>query len=500
MIEFNHVTFTYRGTDTPALDDLDLRVGAGECVVLCGKSGCGKSTVLHLVNGMIPNFYDGMLEGSVSVAGIDPFDREMWELADIVGTVFQNPRTQFFTTDTTSEVAFGCENRGLPRADIASRVTAAFKATGIARLRDRSIFGLSGGEKQAVAFAGISAMGPQVLVLDEPSSNLDLGAIELLGRIVSDLKDTGATILIAEHRLGYLEDIADRVVLLEDGRVSRTMSMREVAQMDREERIATGVRPLRPSSPHLGFRTGCRSTDAVHALGEVTGSNVRYAYRDGDRPALDAGRFSVPFGKVTALLGKNGAGKSTFSRCLAGLAKPSGGEFFAHGRRLGEKGRFSLGYVVMQDVNYQLFCPSVAEEVSLSRGRDVEEEYLARIFGQLDLVGMEDRHPMSLSGGQKQRVALAAALASGKQVLILDEPTSGLDFSHMAKVASLVRGIADGGAAVLVVTHDMDLVAECCDSVLLLDGGKVRLESRLTESLLGQVSDFLSKLPEEGSR
>lgn len=188
MIEFSHVTFTYEGSSTPALRDFSFCVGAGECVVLCGKSGWGKSTALRLANGMIPNFYDGSLSGSVSVAGKDSFECEMWELAGIVGTVFQNPHTQFYATDATSEAAFGYEDMGIEREEIARRVDEVFEQMGIATLKGRSIFKLSGREKQAVAFSSVSEMSPSAYVLDEPSSNLDLEEIDALGVIIVDLK------------------------------------------------------------------------------------------------------------------------------------------------------------------------------------------------------------------------------------------------------------------------------------------------------------------------
>lgn len=486
MIEFNHVTFAYRGSDAPALKDFCLKVDSGECVVLCGKSGCGKSTALRLVNGMIPNFHDGSLSGSVSVAGRDPFECEMWELAGTVGTVFQNPRTQFYATDTTAEVAFGCENMWLPRDEIARRVDEAFDRTGISHLRDRSIFELSGGEKQAIAFASVSAMHPRVLVLDEPSSNLDLGAIEALGAIVARLKKEGATILVAEHRLGYLERVADRVVLLEEGAAARTLSMGEVDAMGRAERLETGIRPLRSRIES----SDARRPEASTGVG-VTCSHVRYSYRRSEAVVLDVDRARFSLGHVTAMLGRNGAGKSTFSRCLAGLIRPNKGTFSLAGKILSERDRLAASYVVMQDVNHQLFCPTVVEEIALSGNTQDPRSDVGELARALDLEGLEQRHPMSLSGGQKQRVAIASALASGKKVLIFDEPTSGLDYFHMAEVARLLGKLAEDGVAVLVVTHDMDLVAECCDAAVLLERGSVLWESEIDATFLAEASAYL---------
>ena len=487
MIEFSHATFAYEGSSDPALTDFSLSIDSGECVVLCGKSGCGKSTALRLVNGMIPNFYDGSLSGSVLVVGKDPFECEMWELAGVVGSVFQNPRTQFYATDTTSEVAFGCENMGLPRGEIARRVDDAFAQTGITELRDRNIFELSGGEKQAIAFASVSAMSPSVYVLDEPSSNLDLGAIDALGAIVAGLKRRGATILVAEHRLGYLEGVADRAILIEGGRLVCEMLLGDVGRMSREDRARTGLRPLRSElSRSLKGRVVSPRRSADH----IVCDGVGFSYRRGDTLALDIDRADVRTGSVTAILGRNGAGKSTFSRCLAGLVRPSRGRFLGRCGSLSERERLAMSYVVMQDVNHQLFCPSVGEEIRLSISKGAASD-LKEVFRRLDLEGLESRHPMSLSGGQKQRVAIASALASNKRVLIFDEPTSGLDYSHMLEAARLFQAIAGNGVAVLVVTHDMDLVAECCDFAVVLERGAVLREGSVDDDFLRWAVEYL---------
>lgn len=486
MIEFERATFTYQGSEVPALREFSLKVPKGQCVVLCGRSGCGKSTALRLVNGMIPHFHDGRLQGRVSVCGLDPFDVEMWRLATSVGTVFQNPRTQFYTTDATSEVAFGCENIGFARAETARRVAGAFRELGIEHLRGKRIFDLSGGEKQLVAIASIVAMGPKVLVMDEPSSNLDLRAIEVLAAVLRHLKSNGTTILVAEHRLGYLKDVADAVVHMEKGRMSRKLSMGEVGAMERAERIETGIRPLKPSYGHRPPRQG--QTDTSFFL---TGTDIGYSYPRSKHHVLDIERFAVPGGRITALLGRNGAEKTTFTRVVSGLAKSDGGVVALDGRALNAKERLLESYVVMQDVNHQLFCPSVREEIILSSRGAACEERLAAIEAQLDVDGLRARHPMSLSGGQKQRVAIASALASEKRLLVLDEPTSGLDFFHMVEVADVLKGIASRGVAVLVVTHDMDFVAECCDLVMVLENGRVRFAGALDEGVLQDSVAYL---------
>ena len=245
MISLTNVSFSYRGAESPSLSSLSLDVKAGECVLLCGKSGCGKSTVLRLLNGMIPEFFDGDLTGRVRVGGMDPTTCPQYKVARQVGTVFQNPRTQFYTLDTTSEVAFGCENRGMPRAEISRRVNEAAADLGIAALMNRNIFHLSGGEKQRVAIASVYATGPEVLLLDEPSANLDFPAIRELRRTLDILRSKGKTILIAEHRTWYLEGIVDRAVYLDGGKASDVFAMGELASLTRSQRLETGIRPVK---------------------------------------------------------------------------------------------------------------------------------------------------------------------------------------------------------------------------------------------------------------
>ena len=222
MIELQNISYSYQqGRKEQSLKAIDLTIRDGECVLLCGKSGCGKTTITRLLKGMIPNFYDGEIEGNVLLDGENLLDLPMFEIAQKVGTVFQNPRTQFYTVNTTSEIAFGCENLAIPPEEIKARIEQTARDLKIESLLNRSIFALSGGEKQIIAFASIYAMSPQVYVLDEPSSNLDAQAIEKIRNILTLLKKQGKTIVIAEHRTYYLKDLVDRAVYLDNGKIFR---------------------------------------------------------------------------------------------------------------------------------------------------------------------------------------------------------------------------------------------------------------------------------------
>lgn len=535
-VSIRHVSFRHKGAPegTFALDNVSIEVPAGQVLVLCGRSGCGKTTVTRLVNGLIPQFYEGDLWGEVSVDGLDPSTASVTDTAAIVGSVFQNPRSQFFNVDTTSELVFACENMGW---DVES-IDRAFKGS-VARFRlsgllDRSLFKLSGGEKQKIACAGASAHCPRVLVLDEPASNLDMSAIRMLAGIISEWKAEGRTVIVAEHRLGYLMDVADRFVLLEPGRVAWDKTTSEVGAMFDDELHAYGlrsVRPIRFAGLHGSTSSGdseqedctdsaptdCTKRAACKDEGAKGGIDVRrlrFAHRSGDSFAetLGSGGLDVRSeienkgeaeatrsaergashgidvegivfhqGAIIGVIGDNGAGKSTFARCLCGLEKRCDDDISFDGRRMRASERRRLCYLVMQDVNHQLFTESVREEVVLSLRNRVDkraaetdfDDEVASVLSGLDLEELADFHPMALSGGQKQRVAIASAVASGRQVCVFDEPTSGLDWAHMLDTARNIRSLAGRGIICLVVTHDPELIACCCDDVLFVENGKV---------------------------
>ena len=467
MISLTNVSFSYRGAESPSLSSLSLDVKAGECVLLCGKSGCGKSTVLRLLNGMIPEFFDGDLTGRVRVGGMDPTTCPQYKVARQVGTVFQNPRTQFYTLDTTSEVAFGCENRGMPRAEISRRVNEAAADLGIAALMNRNIFHLSGGEKQRVAIASVYATGPEVLLLDEPRSK-------------------GKTILIAEHRTWYLEGIVDRAVYLDGGKASDVFAMGELASLTRSQRLETGIRPVKLEGFDLPRTVAPVKDTPMH---EMHLADLVFSYSRHAAPSLSVPDAQFGSGRVEAIVGDNGAGKSTLASVVCGLAREQRGSIEIDGAVLSARKRLPLSYEVMQEANHQLFCDSVEEEVVLGASNPGTRG-LESVLGQLDLLDVRGRHPLTLSGGQKQRCAIAAAMFCGKKVLVFDEPTSGLDYAHMAQTATLLRELAASGAFVLVVTHDFELALAACDRVTEMKGGKVTAQYGLDKGGVARLREF----------
>lgn len=460
MISIDRVSFGY-GEAQETLSQVSAAIAPGECVLLCGASGCGKTTVTKLINGLIPAFTPGCrLEGRVEVDGLDPGTTPMYELARKVGSVFQNPKSQFFNLDTDSELAFGLENEGRTPEEIRKRVSDTVDALHLKELQARNIFSLSGGQKQLLAFGSVYAMGPEIFVLDEPTANLDQDAIARLHDQIAGLKRQGRTVVIAEHRLCFLTDLIDRVLYLRDGVLERTFTREQFFALTDGEREALGLRTLIP--------VGCTLPAAAPA-GAKEGLSVEgltCAYRK-EPPVFQALSFSARPGEVVAITGPNGVGKTTLSRCLCGLIREQAGQIALNGRPLNRKKRQKAAFCVMQDVNHQLFSDSVWGECRMS-APDVPDSTLKGVLDSLHLLPFRERHPMSLSGGQKQRLAVATALLSEKPILIFDEPTSGLDYARMVEVSGVIRSLAQQGRIVLVVTHDQEFLQRACDRVLRL--------------------------------
>lgn len=481
MIQLKNISFSYTQADKPSLSHINLTIREGECVLLCGKSGCGKTTMTRLLNGMVPDFYDGELDGQVQIKGLDPTNCSMYELSKVVGTVFQNPRTQFYTVNTTSEIAFGCENHGLPPEEIQKRVMKATSDLHIETLLDRNIFELSGGEKQKIAFASIYALNPEIYVLDELSSNLDCFAVRELQSILELLKRQGKTIVLAEHRTWYLDHLVDRAILLEEGEIVQEYSMQELADFPIQKRMETGIRPVHLEEFTLPQRKPAPSSHTLSL------QNIRFTY--GKRKALQIDHASFSTDRIVAVVGRNGAGKSTFVSTVCGILKNKTGKISLDDTNVLPKKRLSISYMVMQEVNHQLFTDSVEEEVVLGV-KEPSEERLRQILLQMDIAALKNRHPMTLSGGQKQRVAIAAAVFCDKKILVFDEPTSGLDFNHMMQTAELLGQLKSPERYIFVITHDYEFILSACDEVIEIENGVLKNDYLLDEKGLQTLQTF----------
>lgn len=475
IIDVRGVSFCYVGSDRGwVLDDVSFAVWPGEVVVVTGGSGSGKSSLLRLINGLIPHYHPGTLNGTVTVAGVDAALTPLYETAQHVGSVFQNPKTQFFAVETDSELAFGPENLGIPPNEILARIERTTEHFGMQELRGRNIFQLSGGQKQRLACASVDVQGSEVLVLDEPSANLDQYTIDLLAAIIAQWKKDGKTVLIAEHRLAYLAGLADRFLIMRDGRIVDDLTSEELTTLGSGELEARGLRPLRSTlvdSLPLGPLPGsCVDAQETRGAAEIVGFRIQH--RGADNPALDIPSAVLPTGEIIAVTGPNGAGKTTFARVLAGLERHSSGVLILNGRTLSRKARLGLCAMVMQDVNHQLFTDAVLDEVLLNMPSP-DEPTARELLDRLGLEGLETVHPLALSGGQKQRLAVASALAGEQPIVVLDEPTSGLDHQHMLAVAELLRTLPEEGRTVLVITHDPELIREACTWHIRIEVGEL---------------------------
>lgn len=542
-VQLKNLIFNYAAqNDATAVNGISFDVRKGECLLLTGLSGCGKTSILRLLNGLIPRYYEGTLSGSVCVGQEDIADKPIYEISKKAATVFQNPKSQFFNLDTTSEILFFLENMGTPIAAMHDRLNSVASFLHIEHLLDRTIFNLSGGEKQMIAIASALASDTEIVLFDEPTSNLDVFYIEKITQVLRKLKAAGKTIIISEHRLYFLKDIVDRALIIKDGKIAHSLSGAEFAGLTDTKRKELLLRPVTLSSSVFTLARksqddsdtpladttrstvdGAPSGDGISFINNTPAADTAATYisaaSSSPKPAAQSMQFpqtlridrltyrfpkektaavavenlALSCGNITALVGKSGQGKSTFAHCLAGLTKPNREAVYIGTDKLNTAKRLSLSYLVMQDVGYQLFTESVADEIALGKNKRKGAVDTARILSALHLTELKERHPLSLSGGQRQRVSIGAAVASGARLLIFDEPTSGMDYFHMKETAELIKLCRADDRLILIISHDFEFLSLVADEMLLMEKGKIVLQTAFTAAQAEKTVEYLKK-------
>jgi energy-coupling factor transport system ATP-binding protein len=491
-----NLSFRYRIRPDYALRDVSFQLGVGEILLVAGASGCGKTTLIRCINGLIPRSYKGELNGQVGLNGEDINGKPLAAISQIVGTVLQDPERQILGSRVVNEVAFGLENLALPREEIAARVDETLAYLGITHLQHRETFYLSGGEKQKVAVAGTLAMHPSILLLDEPLASLDPASAQETLRLVRRLADEGKTVIIIEHRVEDVLKIApDKALFMVDGEVryfGPTAGLEEAIDYHEVKLPAPMIidkarhDPPPPYVPPLLKR----AQEATVPL--VQFEDVSFAYEDGPLVLQDI-NLEIHQGDVIAVLGPNGAGKTTLVKHAIGLLKPKRGRVYVEGTdthqlSVAEIAR-TLGYV-FQSPSHMLFAPTVREELAfgpknLGYDQAALDEGVAQAIDILNLSELAEYSPLALSFGQQKRVSIAAILAMRSKILVMDEPTAGQDYkNYMAFTEAILQ--LPNFEAILFITHDLDLAVCYANRVILMHEGLIAADGPPPEVLAQQ--------------
>jgi energy-coupling factor transport system ATP-binding protein len=480
-----NLSFRYRDRAGAAIHNISFAADAGEILLIAGASGCGKTTLIRCINGLIPRSYKGEVSGRVLIYGEDTAKMKLSTISQKVGTVLQDPERQILGTKVLNEVAFGLENLGLPREEIYQRVDEALAHLKIQHLRDRDTFLLSGGEKQKVALAGVLAMRPSILLLDEPLASLDPASAGETLDAVRALADEGMTVLMVEHRV---EDVLrihpERVMYMGEGEIrylgevdglSRVVNYHEV-KLPAEQIVGRAKRDPAPAEIRV-LPGAARAGSGEEAL--VRFENVAFGY-ESDVEILHGINLEIKRGDVIAVLGPNGAGKTTFVKHAIGLLKPKSGRVLVNGKDTKESSvaeiASTLGYV-FQSPSHMLFAPTVREELAfgptnLKHPKEEIEKEVQEALRIVNLSEYEQDPPLALSFGQQKRVSIAAILAMRSRILVMDEPTAGQDYqNYMNFMDSILQ--MPGFEAVMFITHDVDLAVIYANRVLLVADGRL---------------------------
>jgi energy-coupling factor transport system ATP-binding protein len=478
-----NLSFRYRDRPDLAIQDINFQVAAGELLLVAGSSGCGKTTLIRCINGLVPRSYKGEVTGKVLLYGQETSSYPLSHISQIVGTVLQDPERQILGTRVLAEVAFGLENLGMERGEILARVQEAMRYLDITDLSERETFNLSGGEKQKVALAGVLAMRPSILLLDEPLASLDPVSAQDTLALVRRMVSEGISVIIIEHRVEDVMRIQpDRVLYMVDGRTRYLGPLEGLTQVVDYHVVKLPARQIMsraaadPAPTELNILPGVADTEVAPL---VHFEQVAFGY-DGGQEVLQDIDLDIRQGDVIAVLGPNGAGKTTLVKHAIGLLKPRSGRVLVDGRDTRQISvaqiAGTLGYV-FQSPSHMLFAPTVAAELAfgptnLGHAPEQIDKEVKQAIEIVNLSGKEQDAPLSLSFGQQKRVSIAAILAMRSRILIMDEPTAGQDYwNYMGFMDAILQ--LPGFEAILFITHDVDLAVIYANRVLLLAEGKL---------------------------
>ncbi len=469
MIDLKNVSYTYPRTVQPALHRVSLSLEKGRCIMVTGPSGAGKTSLCLAASGILHHEYGGKKEGAVIVDGKDVAEyRTLSDLARNVGVVFDDPEAQMIFTTVEEELLSALEHRGLTAAVIEERLAAIMKTTYLEALKDRSPHHLSGGQKQRVALAATLALGNDILVLDEPTSELDEHATKRIADILANLKQQGKTILLVEHKYHHFRDMVDTLVIMEDGKITASGNPESVLQ---DERIRGMVSPdfstIRKALPPSGTRD-----DAVIFVQDLT-----HTY--GDVQALAGINLTIRKGEFVALVGENGSGKTTLVKHFNRLLSPTSGSVIVNGKDTKDCTIADLAHdvgLVFQNPDHMFFADTVREEIAYgvrNLGIADPDTVIGAALADAGLAGSADLYPRWLSRGERQRLAIACVVAMQPGVIVLDEPTTGLDGYEARQVIELLKNLQEKGHTIIIITHNRDIANHCADRVILMESGRI---------------------------
>lgn len=489
-----NLSFRYRRRTELALENISFELHAGQVMLIAGASGCGKTTLMRCINGLIPNTYNGEMSGDIRLFGKSVKDMQMAEISQTVGTLLQDPERQILGSYVLNEVAFGLESLGIPRGEIVPRAEKALSRLGILHLRDRETFGASGGEKQKIALAGVLAMETKILLLDEPLASLDPASAHEALDAFRQLADEGYSVMIVEHRVEDVLAIHPEVVMyMDEGKVEYFGDVNGLMQVVDYHRIKLPAQVVmaraRSQPPEKTFEAAVKP-QAGNDAELVRFEDVRFRYNPDAREILKGVNFKIKKGDVIAILGHNGSGKTTLVKHTLGLLKPTQGQVLLEGKNTRQisvaQAAHTVGYV-FQSPSQMLFATTVKEELAfgpknLKMSADVIEKNIQWAIETVNLPDELQTPPLALSFGQQKRISIAAVLAMRSRILMMDEPTAGQDYwNYTAFMDSILQ--MPGFDAILFITHDVDLAVVYANRILLIYDGQVMADGTPQEVL-----------------